>query len=682
MLIGFLLSASHGNSELRNAWATKRTICQSTTPPTIPRYMEYFDYLMFHSKQLEASVSDNTSTQQANLSETDYLSQNSPSDPDYQHANDLSDYMGIQDADFTQYTLECNKAINERKPCPPQRTRRAPVQEDLKIKEAWGEMTKEHQQEWIKAKATTKEKILAQRQPQSSGKVTKNHQLRTDGRTVYKLEFEDDNGDGYYSDYTANSEATYDFNVHSSVYNTTSNDDSNGESVLEGKEMNVSAAAAMKARSSSILKQKRRKKIFKASEMLADAVPKIMASKQMPVMTPDGKKVAAYLTMAENMTNMNYSRCDSLIPIPIEQPPLVDLHYKVHLLHQHELDYRASMSKLDRVIGGRHLALVDGGANGTTIGRDMRIIYFNADGKRVRIGIAGDHHLTGNKVCFGCSIAKSNLGWIKLLWAQGAQVKTQDNPAGSDPKKKLDVIQPETVVETVVDDSKHESTSDPVVVELNTGPIDGTNVQYRSKPKPKKKKKKTQHHWNNNKKKTIRWKDQPRITSFPDHLLEKKEVPTDIKREMKAMFERAQIHGMAQIDGMVYYDSNDEDPDDDVNDDSTFHDTIQVESTIYDTDDDDNEPIHGKTINNNFNPSTGFEEGATGLTIELDNILHAQYCHSSGDLYYQPIEIYGDDPDATDEAIKMMANATQSWSLCDGSPPFPTHPILSLGSDK
>ena len=30
----------------------------------------------------------------------------------------------------------------------------------------------------------------------------------------------------------------------------------------------------------------------------------------------------------------------------------------------------------------------------------------------------------------------------------------------------------------------------------------------------------------------------------------------------------------------------------------------------------------------------------------------------------------------------MMANATQSWSLCDGDPPLPTHLILSLGYDK
>ena len=141
---------------------------------------------------------------------------------------------------------------------------------------------------------------------------------------------------------------------------------------------------------------------------------------------------------------------------------------------------------------------------------------------------------------------------------------------------------------------------------------------------------------------------------------------------------------MAQINGEVFYDSNDDgsDEDKDEDNDSTFHDTIQVESTIYDTDDDDDEPIHGETINNDFNPPTGFAEGATGLTIELDNVLHVQYCYISGDLYYQPIEIYGDNPAATEEAIEMMANATQSWSLYDGAPPLPTHPILSLGSDK
>ena len=59
--------------------------------------------------------------------------------------------------------------------------------------------------------------------------VTEDHQLRT----VYKMEFEDGDGDGYYSDCMANSEGTYQFNVNSSMYNTTADDDSNGESVLK-----------------------------------------------------------------------------------------------------------------------------------------------------------------------------------------------------------------------------------------------------------------------------------------------------------------------------------------------------------------------------------------------------------------------------------------------------------------
>ena len=92
-----------------------------------------------------------------------------------------------------------------------------PVREDLKIKDAWGEMDKEQKQAWFRAKDSTKEKMIAQLKSKSSSPVTKNHQLRTDRRTVYKFDFVDEDGDRYYSDYTANSEATYDFNVHSSV---------------------------------------------------------------------------------------------------------------------------------------------------------------------------------------------------------------------------------------------------------------------------------------------------------------------------------------------------------------------------------------------------------------------------------------------------------------------------------
>ena len=169
----------------------------------------------------------------------------------------------------------------------------------------------------------------------------------------------------------------------------------------------------------SILKGGRRKTL-KSSEMPAGAISKMMASKQLKVM--DGDKVAAYLTYSARMANIDYYRCDS---IAIDDEPVKEVHYNVNLSHAHEVEYLVNLSEQDRVIGGKHLALADGGANGLIVGLDMKILYFNSDGKQFSIGIAGDHQLTGNRLCTGCSVAKSNVGWIKLIWPQGAQVKTQ-----------------------------------------------------------------------------------------------------------------------------------------------------------------------------------------------------------------------------------------------------------------
>ena len=96
----------------------------------------------------------------------------------------------------------------------------------------------------MNASDSVKEKILAQRHSKSSGPPTKNYQLPTNGRSVYTLDFELD-GDDYYSDYTANSEATYDFNASSAVvYDATGDNDSDGESVLEGQELTVKRSSS------------------------------------------------------------------------------------------------------------------------------------------------------------------------------------------------------------------------------------------------------------------------------------------------------------------------------------------------------------------------------------------------------------------------------------------------------
>ena len=68
------------------------------------------------------------------------------------------------------------------------------------------------------------------------------------------------------------------------------------------------------------------------------------------------------------------------------------------------------------------------------------------------------------------------------------------------------------------------------------------------------------------------------------------------------------------------------------------------------------------------------------MTIEHEGVLYAQYCHY-GELYYQSCEIYGDDPSKAKEAIDMMANSNELWSLCDNAPPFQVNPIICLRSE-
>ena len=235
------------------------------------------------------------------------------------------------------------------------------------------------------------------------------------------MEFDDN--EGYESNFTANSEGTFQFDVNSVMFDTTADDNINGE-IIEGSDLNVNAAAATKKqRPPSILKGRGRR-TFKSSEMLVGAVPKMTANKQFKVIDPITEKVIGWMTYTAKVTNIDYSQCDSLVP---NKEPVKDVHCKVNLLHSEELDYRVNLSKRDRIIGGKHLALADGGVNGSIIGLDMKFLYFNDDGKCVSIGIVGDYQLTGNRLCCGYSVAKSSVGWIKLYGPQEAQVKTQHN---------------------------------------------------------------------------------------------------------------------------------------------------------------------------------------------------------------------------------------------------------------
>ena len=139
--------------------------------------------------------------------------------------------------------------------------------------------------------------------------------------------------------------------------------------------------------------------------MSSGAPAKLLANEQMKVVDKDGKTYG-HMTFRATMAVLNYAQCDTLMP---ELVPSPDIHYKVNLA---------------QTIGGVNLALCEGGANGCTKDNAMRVLYYNGDGRRVSIGIAGDHQLTGARLCTAVSIVETNQGSVMLILHQCAEVNT------------------------------------------------------------------------------------------------------------------------------------------------------------------------------------------------------------------------------------------------------------------
>ena len=102
---------------------------------------------------------------------------------------------------MVQYTLECNQAMKEGRPRSPQRSRREPAQEELKIQNpTWRRLDGDLRKAWIRKSDSNKESIIAQcsGNSKSPAPATKNYHLCI----VYRTEFEDEDGEAYYSDCT------------------------------------------------------------------------------------------------------------------------------------------------------------------------------------------------------------------------------------------------------------------------------------------------------------------------------------------------------------------------------------------------------------------------------------------------------------------------------------------------
>jgi hypothetical protein len=174
--------------------------------------------------------------------------------------------------------------------------------------------------------------------------------------------------DGYASDSDASaySEATYGYDADDA----SADGDTPGD---VGIDLTVNSASSRQRRppAGGILKKK--KDLPRKSDLPA-AVPRRMLSNSVtPVRNKKDGKIIGHITYCASMAKL-INRFDQ-IPSPLPTP-----NEGIYVISAHTSRFFNEL-----------LALMDGGANGGIGGRDMKLMSYNTDGRRVSIGIAGDH---------------------------------------------------------------------------------------------------------------------------------------------------------------------------------------------------------------------------------------------------------------------------------------------------
>ena len=214
------------------------------------------------------------------------------------------------------------------------------------------------------------------------------------------------------------------------------------------------------------------------------------------------------------------------------------------------------------------------------------------------------------------------------------------------------------IVETVVDEDEDESTivtdsdepnvagttedttttdatssKDPVVIDVKK-----EAVKHLSKPKVLKKKKKGG--WTNNKK--VKWTADTKPPSLPSHLLPRPRtpgiegLPAAVEAQLRAYFGTPLAASKADLQDNVDVDDNNGEP----------------------TDDGD----YGEQINSELYSQSEQDIGPTGATIMHEGVLFAQYSNCHHELYYESCEMYGDDPEDSEQAQSRLANSGEvTW---------------------
>ena len=128
------------------------------------------------------------------------------------------------------------------------------------------------------------------------------------------------------------------------------------------------------------------------SQLPGGSAIKMLANQASPIMR-DGKVVGHMYSHTPNAPNnmqakMAIMSYEFFSTIPCPETPVHENNDGLAATYTHTL--QANKGKLEVI-----RALVDGGANGGIGGRDMKVIAWHPQHRKVNIGIAGDHQMTG-----------------------------------------------------------------------------------------------------------------------------------------------------------------------------------------------------------------------------------------------------------------------------------------------
>ena len=382
------ISVMH-DTALLNSWNTFTEVERATNPGITVSlsYTKYLKFLLNQSKTHDLSTPYKRPTRHAHKSnfESFYDNDNDVGDDGDSILDEflahMTDVNGepMSKADAT--TLQVYSTFQQRRR---NGTPRVQDPESEIPQPLYGEMSRELRMAWSREPNSIKKRILqsAKKQPPKQG-VKKNSDLG-----VYMIESE-----GYESDASAFSEATYGYDA----------DDGTDTSVVEATNL-VANAARRRQPPNGILKKKA---LPRKSELPTADPRRFLANKSTPITDKDGK-IVGHMTYSANMAVLNH-RFDQLLP-PISSP--IQDNYVISV----------NATK----VYNEPLALMDGGANGGIGGRDMRLMSYNTDGRRVNIGIAGDHQMTGKRLGTFCSVIDTNQGRKLAIFHQYAHVPEQE----------------------------------------------------------------------------------------------------------------------------------------------------------------------------------------------------------------------------------------------------------------